>query len=83
MANKDDAQRKLVQLATRVKGGITTYTEDLILRRAVDTGKIKSRSDVAKVLEESLSKPANDVQKVLASDDSDRLADEIVNLLNG
>lgn len=81
MADKTEAKRKLEQLATRVKGTSTSYSEDLIINRAVDAGKIKNRSDITRELSEALGKNSADVGVVLASDDSDRLADEIVSLL--
>jgi hypothetical protein len=81
MADKIEAKRKLEQLATRVKGSTTTYSEDLKIIRAVDAGKIKNRSDITRELSEALNKSAAEVGVVLASDDSDRLADEIVSLL--
>jgi hypothetical protein len=81
MADKIEAKRKLEQLATRVKGKITTYNEDVIIGRAVDAGKIKNRSDLTRELSEALGKSPSEVGTVLASDDSDRLADEIVSLL--
>jgi len=81
MADKIQAKRKIEQLATRVKGRITTYDEDVIMGRAVDAGKIKNRSDLTRELSEALGKNSAEVGIVLASDDSDRLADEIISLL--
>ena len=69
-------------LAGRVQGRVTTLTEDVRLDRAVDTKKITNREDVKEVLGEALQKSAREVQTTLAnSDDSDRLIDEIVNVL--
>lgn len=81
MADIIKAKQKLEQLASRVKGSTTTYTEDVKIIRAVDAGKIKNRSDLTRELSEALTKNASDVNIVLANDDSDRLADEIVSLL--
>jgi hypothetical protein len=81
MADIIKAKQKLEQLATQVKGSTTTYAEDQKIIRAVDAGKIKNRADITRELSESLNKSASDIGVALASDDSDRLADEIVSLL--
>jgi len=83
MADKNNAKLKLDKLAEIVKGSTTNYAEYSKLIQAVEADKIKNRADLTRVLEESLNKRASDVQTVLASDDSDRLADEIVSLLKG
>jgi hypothetical protein len=82
MANEQEANRKLLQLASRVKRAPTTHIEDVRLNMAIRDQRISSRTDVAKVLEESLQKSAAEVGTVLASDDSDRLVDEIVQALS-
>ncbi|MDB6064378.1 MAG: hypothetical protein JWR26_586 [Pedosphaera sp.] len=82
MANKEEAKRKLEALANRVKGSSTSSLEDARLRQAVEADKIKNRNDVQKVLEESLQKNASDVRTTLASDDTQRLVDEIVQALD-
>jgi hypothetical protein len=81
MADIIKAKQKLEQLATKVKGSTTTFAEDQRIIRAVDAGKIKNRSDITRELSESLNKSPSDIGVALASDDSDRLADEIVSLL--
>jgi len=81
MPNQDEAKRKLLILAIRAKGGITTGSEDLQIIRAVEAGRIKNRADVSRVLEESLNKTAGEIHTTFASDDGDRLVDEIVSLL--
>jgi hypothetical protein len=82
MADTIKAKQKLEQLATRVKGTSTSYAEDLIINRAVDEGRIKNRSDIKRQLCSALNKTASEVDVVLANDDSDRLTDEIVSLLD-
>lgn len=81
MPNQDEAKRKIVILASRVKGGITTITEDARIIRSVDGGRIKNRADLTRELAEAVGKSTAEVGTQLASDDSDRLADEIVSLL--
>ena len=81
MADTIKAKQKLEQLATRIKGRATTYDEDVKMVRAVDAGRIKNREELSRVLAKSLNKTASDVHTTLASDDGDRLADEIVSLL--
>ena len=81
MADTIKAKQKLDQLAAQVKGSTTNYAEYQKIVRAVDAGKIKNRSDITRELSEALNKSPSDVGVVLASDDSDRLADEIVSLL--
>ena len=81
MPNQDEAKRKLVILASRVKSASTTITEDARIIRSVDLGRIKNRADLTRELAEAVGKSASDVGTVLASDDSDRLADEIIGLL--
>jgi len=81
MADKIEAKRKLELLATRVQGRTTTYAEDLVINRAVDADKIKNRSDLTRELAGALNKSTAEIGTVLASDDSDRLADEIIGLL--
>jgi hypothetical protein len=81
MADKNAAKLKLDALAERVKGKATTYPEYQKIIHAVDADKIKNRSDITRELSEALTKSASDVNIVLANDDSDRLADEIVSLL--
>ena len=81
MANQDEAKRKIVILASRVKSAPTTITEDSRIIRAVDLGRITNRADLTRELAEAVGKSTGDVGTVLASDDSDRLADEIIDLL--
>ena len=81
MPNQDEAKRKIIILASRVKSATTTLTEDARIIRAVDLGRIKNRADLANELAEAVGKSTGDVGTVLASDDSDRLADEIIDLL--
>lgn len=81
MADKITAKRKLEELATRVQGRATTYTEDVVIGRAVDADKIKNRSDLTRELSAALGKSSSQIATTLASDDSDRLADEIISLL--
>lgn len=82
MPNEQEAKRKILILANRAKKGVaTTSLEEIKIDQAVKTGRIKNRRDVSRVLEESLSKSAAEIGTTLASDDSDRLVDEIVNLL--
>jgi len=81
MADTIKAKQKLELLATRVKGSMTTLGEDQRINRAVDAGKIRNRSDITRELSEALNKSPSDIGVVLANDDSDRLADEIVSLL--
>jgi hypothetical protein len=81
MANQDEALKRLKILAVRAKKAQTTYSEDIKLGRAISEKLITNRSDVKKVLTEALTKSANEIDVVLASDNGDRLADEIVSLL--
>ena len=82
MPNDQEVRRKLQLLAGRVQGRVTTLTEDVRLDRAVDTKEVNTREDVREVLGEALQKSVREVQTTLAnSDDSDRLIDEIVNVL--
>jgi hypothetical protein len=81
MANQDEAKRKIIILASRVKSAATTLTEDARIIRSVDLGRIKNRADLTRELAEAVGKSAADTSTVLASDDSDRLADEIIGLL--
>jgi len=81
MANQDEAKRKIVILASRAKQGITSNTEDAKIIRAVDAGRIKNRADLTRELSEAINKSPTEVGIILASDDSDRLADEIISLL--
>lgn len=81
MANQDEVKRKLILLANRVKKANTTYLEDLKIDQAVKTGKLKSKADISRVLEESLNKTASEVSQVFASDNTDKLVDEIVSML--
>ena len=75
------SKRKIIILASRVKNATTTLTEDARIIRAVDLGRIKNRAELANELSEAVGKSIADVGTVLASDDSDRLADEIIDLL--
>ena len=81
MADKNAAKLKLDKLAERVKGTSTSYAEYSKIIRAVDTDKIKNRADITRELSEALVKSSSDVGTALASDDSDRLVDEIIDLL--
>lgn len=88
MPNQDDAHQieaeaKMVKLASRVKRTTTSYSEDVKIGQAVKAGKIKNRSDLSRVLQESLNVTERDVLTAMASDDTDRLADEIISLLGG
>jgi len=85
MANEDanqsktEVRKKLQELAGKVQGRITTYSEDQRLDKALEGKLVRSKEDVKTIIAEGLEKRASDV--VFASDDSDRLADEIVGLL--
>lgn len=81
MPNNDEAKRKILLLANRAKKASTTITEESAIVRAIDSGRIKNRTELSRILEEALNKSPAEIGTVLASDDSDRLAKEIVSLL--
>jgi hypothetical protein len=80
MAN-EEVRRKLQELAGKVQGTITTHSQDKRLDEALSGKLVRSKDDLKIVIAEGLEKRASDV--VFASDDSDRLADEIIGLLKG
>lgn len=78
MAN-EEVRRKLQELAGKVKGRITTVGEDQRLDEALAGRMVRTKDDLRIVIAEGLEKRASEV--IFASDDSDRLADEIIGLL--
>lgn len=83
MAN-EDIKKKLVALGAQVKGRQLTATEDISIEvKLVRAITPKTRSDVRKLLAESINASEADVLvKLAASDDNNRILDDIVNELN-
>lgn len=81
MAN-EDVKKKLIALGAKVQGRQLNLTEEVRIEQVLAKAPPKSRTQVRQVLAESLNKTETDVLVKLAShDDSDRLIDEIVNVL--
>ena len=79
----ESAKRKLITLASKVQGRQITPVEDVRIDRVLATApKPKTRGDVRKLLAESINASEHDVLvKLAASDDNDRILDDIINEL--
>jgi hypothetical protein len=83
MAN-EDLKKRLITLAARAKGSNPTILEQVRLELRIDAKTRVSKTEVRQVISEALEIPESDVRVKLAShEDSERILDDIVNILNG
>ena len=78
----EQAKEKLRVLGTRVQGRSLNAAEQRQVEEIIEARRPSTREAVKGILAESLGRSPNEVRSQLAShDDSDRLIDDIINLL--